>query len=223
MPELYTCWRCGNSVELSEEPQTRVYCESCKQLVRDEHKKMVRQYADLKRKIMVETAVRKMERAGVYMYEYLDIAKNIKVEVDANEDVFLSADEIIAAMVLQSYNIEYEANKKIGTYTVDFYIPELTVILEIDGVQHETNRINDSKRDIALRNILGPEWEVIRIKTNYLEKNPERLPDAIDALYAEKKKLRAKNNGILPEVYSKRQKAYYEQNTLQYTRTSHVI
>ena len=210
MSVTFKCWRCGNTVKLDEDQNERVYCEECQGLVRDEHKDLIRRYADLKRAVMVETAVRKMERAGMYMQDYYDIAKTIKVEIDAKEDRFLSADEIIAAMVLQSYNIEYEANKRIGSYAVDFFLPDMHVCLEIDGDRHESKRISDSKRDIEIRQELGAEWEVIRIKTNYLEKDPEKLLDAIDALYAEKKKLRAQNNGIIPEHFSKRERDHYE-------------
>ena len=87
------------------------------------------------------------------------------------------------------------------------------VCLEIDGGYHETKRISDSKRDIEIRKLLGDEWEIIRIKTNYLEKDPEKLLDAIDALYAEKKKLRKQNNGIIPEHFSKRERDHYESAT----------
>lgn len=209
MLNSFECWRCGKTVECEGEPRARVYCEECRPKALAEHKALVREYAELKRRVMIDTALRKMERAGMYMHEYLEIAKTIKVEIDANEDKFLSADEIVAAMVLQSYNVDYEANKAVGRYVVDFYIPDMHVCLEIDGDRHEANTISDSKRDIEIREILGPEWEIVRIKTNYLAKNPERLVDAIEALYAEKKKLRAQNGGIIPEHFSRRERDYY--------------
>lgn len=192
-----------------EEPRERVFCPECKSLALAEHKDLVRRYAELKRQVMIATAVRKMERAGMYMHEYLGIARTISVEIDANEDKFLSADEIVAAMVLQSYGIDYEPNKRVGDYVVDFYIPEMHVCLEIDGDRHETSTIRDSRRDIVIRDELGPEWEVIRIKTNYLERDPEKLVEAIEALYAEKKKLRAANGGIIPEHFSRRERDHY--------------
>lgn len=205
----FECWRCGKPVEYDGEPKERVYCEECKPLVLAEHKDLVRQYADLKRRVMIDTALRKMERAGMYMHEYLDIAKTIKVEIDANEDKFLSADEIIAAMVLQSYDVPYEANWRVAGYVVDFFLPTMFVCLEIDGDRHEMNAIYDSKRDVEIRNELGLKWEVVRIKTNYLEKNPERLIEAIEGIYKEKKKLRKQNNGIIPEYFSRRERDHY--------------
>ena len=36
-----------------------------------------------------------------------------------------------------------------------------------------------------------------------------KLPDAIEAVYAEKKRLRKKYNGIIPEYYSKREQKHY--------------
>ena len=210
MPFTVNCWRCGREYDAAEEPQLRPYCEECAKAARDEHRALITQYAQIKRKVMMETALRKMERGGVYMYEYIDIAKEIGEEFSKSDDKFLSADEIIAAMILKSYGVEYEANKRISGYIVDFYLPELYVCLEIDGEQHETKRIADSKRDIAIRAALGDKWEIVRIQTGYLEKNPEKLLDAIDAIYAEKKKLRAQNHGIIPEHFSRRERDHYK-------------
>ena len=155
MPFTVNCWRCGREYDAVEEPQLRPYCEECAKAARVEHRALIAQYAQIKRKVMMETALRKMERGGVYMYEYIDIAKEIGEEFSKSDDKFLSADEIIAAMILKSYGVEYEANKRISGYIVDFYLPEMYVCLEIDGEQHETKHIADSKRDIAIRAALG--------------------------------------------------------------------
>lgn len=205
----YECWRCGAKIQFDDEPHERVYCEGCKKEAIREHNDLVEQYSKLKIRVMVDIAIRKMERAGMYMHEYLDVSKEISGEIDECPSRYLSADEVIAAMVLKSYGIGYEPNKRVGDFVVDFYIPEMCVCLEIDGDRHEMNTIRDSKRDITIRQQLGAQWEIIRIKTNYLEKNPEKLVDAIEAIYEQKKKLRKENNGIIPEYFSRREKDLY--------------
>jgi very-short-patch-repair endonuclease len=186
-----------------------VYCEECRRLDEEEHEALKAENAVIRKKIMFDTAIQKMEFGHVYMHEYCDIAKNLKSRILADTVDFRSADELIAAMVLESYNVQYEANKKIDGNVVDFYIPSMYVCLEIDGDRHKWSMEHDSKRDIKLRNYLGPEWEIIHIPTDSLEKNPERLVDAIEALYKEKKKLRYQNHGILPESFSRREMQYY--------------
>lgn len=209
MLTTFPCWRCGKEIEWNCEPQIRVYCEECKSLDAEEFEALKTQNALTRRKIMVHTAIRKMEWHGVFMHEYRDIAHDMMQRIIAGEVDFRSADEVIAAMVLESYNIPYEANRKMGGNVVDFYIPSMHVCLEIDGERHKWSKSRDGKRDIALRDMLGPQWEIIHIQTCYLEKNPERLVDAIDAMYAEKKKLRQQNHSLLPEYYSRREVEYY--------------
>ena len=210
MLDEYACWRCGKLVRCEEEPQERVYCKECEAKAKAERQQMLDDYSEIRKRVMFETAYRKMEKAGMYMHEYLDIGKEVYEQVKADDMRLLSGDEIIAAMVLQSNAIDYKANYKIGSYVVDFYIPSMHVILEVDGDRHELHLDRDSARDINLRAILGAEWEVVRIGTKYLEMDPERLPDAIETVYKEKKKLRAKNNGIIPEYYSKRERKHYQ-------------
>lgn len=210
MLNVYKCWRCGKDVQRDVEPQVRVYCDTCKEAAEKEHQDLLQRHAYIRRQVMCDTAILKMEKAGMYMHEYYEIAKDITEEVLTQQDRYLSADEIIAAMVLKSYGVEYEVNKRIGKHVVDFYIPSMCVCLEIDGDRHEMHTIKDSRRDIDLRALLGAEWEIIRIKTNYFEKNPEELVNAIEEIYSHKKKLRKDNNGIIPEYFSRREKDLYK-------------
>ena len=202
MPEEYKCWYCGNTVELKNEPKERFFCEGCKEKYIEEHKEKVKQYAKLKLEVMFETALRIMEKAGIYMYEYQRSANKIYKFARENDATFLSSYELITAIILDEYNYDYEVNKRILKYEVDFYIPELKVCLEVDGHLHDFRPEYDSNRDIE-----------IRIPTKYINKNPEKLIDAIEAVKKEKIKLREKNKGIIPEYYSKREKALYKKYT----------
>lgn len=209
MTTTFSCWRCGKQIEYDYEPMTRVYCPECALLDEAEREALKAEHAAMRRKIMYENAIQKLENGHVYMHEYREIADEMKRRIIAWEVDFRSADEVVAAMVLESYNVPYEANKKIGGNVVDFYIPSMFCVVEIDGDRHKWSKVKDSKRDINLRKVLGPRWEIIHIQTCYLEKNPEKLVDAIEAMYAEKKKLRQQNNGLLPEYYSRREMEHY--------------
>lgn len=216
--DVYKCWMCGKPVQVDwYEPQKRVYCEGCETKHREQYKKTVSEYTLLKLRVMHERALRMMETAGCYMHEYVDIAQQVLQEALQNTDQFQSADEFAAAMVLTSNGYQYEMQKPVAKYKVDFYIPELFICLEIDGEMHEIRTDKDSKRDVDIRHELGEKWEVIRIPTKYLEQNPEALPEAIEASYKQKKKYRKDNCGFLPNSYSKRQAAYYKDAMLYNT------
>lgn len=209
MPESFACWKCRRMVPFDREPQMRVYCPECAKTEKEEKEKLLRKYSEIRKQVMLETALHKMEKAGMYMHEYLDVSQEVMDEIELDSVKLLSADEVIAALVLKSYNIEYMANYKVGSYMVDFLIPSMHVVLELDGDRHALRYDKDSARDINLRAILGEKWEVVRIGTTIFETNPEKLPDAIEAIYAEKKKLREKNSGIIPEYFSRRERGHY--------------
>ena len=40
----------------------------------------------------------------------------------------------------------------IGIYIVDFFCPELSLVIELDGVQHLENKVYDLERDNYLKN-----------------------------------------------------------------------
>lgn len=210
--ELFACCRCGKDVEvLDGEPINRVFCSECFKLNQEEHKVLISEYSKLKIKIMFENALRVMEKSKkVFMHEYLD-ASNSVFDMAINEtEKFMSSDEIIVAIVLEEYGFEYSVNYTILNYKVDFYIPELKICLEVDGITHKHSIEYDSERDIALRNALGTQWEIIRIPTKYIEENPSKIIDGIEQLAKEKRRLRQKNYGAMPYGFSQRENRHYD-------------
>ena len=175
-----------------------------------DYKGVLDDYLKLKNKVMFERAMRIMERAGVSMTRYERFAKAVERHSAENPDQYKSADEIVAAVIMLETGTDFEMNYKIGSYIADMYIPDLMLIVEIDGELHEGKELKDSNRDIKLRQMLGDEWEVIRIPTKHIEENPTRIPDAIKALAKQKRTLRKRNGGFLPNSYSKREMARYK-------------
>ncbi|MEL1243603.1 endonuclease domain-containing protein [Flavobacterium sp. DGU11] len=45
------------------------------------------------------------------------------------------------------FNIDFDRQKIIGNYIVDFYIKTLSLIIEIDGTSHNDKDVYDEKRD----------------------------------------------------------------------------
>lgn len=209
MLEKHICWYCGKEIELEYEPQRRVFCTECFEKFQKEHEEKVQKYIKLKEEVMYDTALRNMEKAGLYMYEYQESARKMKELMEEKTGVFRSSDELITAIVLDEYNYDFKINYRVDKYYVDFYIPELKVCLEVDGRLHEYSVKKDSIRDIDIRNYLGLDWEILRIPTKYIEKDPSKIPDILIKMRKEKRKIRKENRGILPEHYSKRERSLY--------------
>lgn len=219
----YECWRCGKLIEYKKEPLNRVFCPECYELNQQDKYQLLKEYGILKTKVMYENAIRIMEKSGMYMYEYHKAAETTLNQALGNTWAFESSHEMITAIVLNEFGYEFEPNYKIKSYRADFYVPELSVCVEIDGHLHDYKREYDSTRDIEIRAVLGSEWEVVRIPTKYIEQNPPKIPEAIEALANKKRELRKQNNGIIPETFSKRERAHYAKVGENYTQTIKVI
>lgn len=230
------CWECGNDIAtksyeedifsegnlfserqrlkdgmdeslFDEEPCPRYFCKECFRKRNEEITLIRNEYARLKKKLMFERAVRIFEKQAVDIYEYKDIIDEMEQYVIDNPEKFDSSYEIITAIVLVDNAIPVKIQHKIDRYRVDFFIEEYKTILEIDGNFHKANLYRDNNRDIRLREILGDDWETVRISTKYIETNAKALVDAMIAIKEEKQRIRKKHNGYLPDWYSERNKA----------------
>ena len=184
----------------------RWYCEECYSRVAAEREADRYKYVRLKKKLMYERAVRMLERQDIELYLYKEALETVKEFSEINLDLFDSAHEMVAAAVLINDEIYIKTQHKVAGYRVDFWIPEMKIVLEIDGVFHETTVNKDRKRDIKIREELGRDVEVIRIGTKYIEQNAKMLADAISAIREERQKLRRQNFGLLPDWYCKKKK-----------------
>ena len=223
MPWSGKCWVCGADIVESYgimDIMSMRYCLPHYREHQKEHKETIAEYLKLKNVIMFERAMRIMEKACCDMTAFQRYAKAVQKHSADNPDLYKSAHEMVAAVVLLKAGFDFEMNYKIGEYIVDVYIPRLALVVEIDGELHEGKELRDSNRDVKLRQMLGDEWEVVRIPTKHIEQNPIKIPDAIQALAKKKRDLRKQNGGFLPNSYSKREAARYK-DAMEY-QTIHV-
>lgn len=215
------CWKCGGKIDPNEYKDGMYwgrFCYKCFCEHDAEHKEAVNEYLRLRNRIMFDRAMRFMERSPIQsMTRFKKYAIAVQRHSADNPELYKSAHEMVAAVILLEAGIDFEVNFKVGNYIVDFYIPDWCLIVEIDGERHNNSQLRDSNRDTKLRQMLGNEWEVIRIPTKYVEQDPEKIPDAIKALAKQKRDIRKKNGGFLPQNYSKRETAKYKKAMLYET------
>ena len=192
MKEL-KCWVCGDKatrtrkmyfdgthiVEDKINQYTRCYCEKCRIETEETEKKERELYIKLKKKEMFHRACDILEKQHTLMYEYQEAIEVVRNHLENNPDKFDSSYEVLTAIILVQNRIYSKMQQKVGRYQVDFLLPELLVVLEIDGDRHVHRKEYDNKRDIQIKQMLGDEWDIIRIKTDYLDMNAKKLPDAI--------------------------------------------
>jgi len=78
--------------------------------------------------------------------------------------------ELEISRILDSVGIQYEKQKVIGFYVVDFYIPGINLIIEADGGWHNEpeRKESDKKRDIWLR---SEGYNLVRITQDEIKRN----------------------------------------------------
>jgi len=227
------CWECGKQFErdlksewetlnltkimkakeyeapkpVPEKPWKRLYCAECEKEQREFVAETKRIYIKTKTLVTYERAIKMLERQGIDIYSYEEAIKKVEEYALLNPEKFDSSHEMIAAVVLIKNGVSVNPQYKIDKYRVDFYIPQYKCILEIDGALHKHQLLYDSNRDIKIRQLLGAEWEVVRVPTKHLEENASALVTAIKQLKRKKQEVRNANGGIIPSYYSKRDKA----------------
>ena len=193
------CWNCGRStteyesfnydVQGSmrdgdfiqiEKPNARKYCLECFEKVKAKDKEEHDLFIRLKKREMFKRACETLEKQNTKMYDFQEAINAVEEVVNEKPDKFDSSYEVLAAIVLVKNRIYSKMQYKIGPYQVDFLLPEIGVVLEIDGERHKQKKDYDSKRDAFIKQKLGYGWDIIRINTDYLDMKAERLPEAIE-------------------------------------------
>ena len=94
-----------------------------------------------------------------------------------------TSQENIIAECLSEFGLRYEQQHDFWPYTVDFYIPELKMIIEADG-KHGHLRKRDVKRDMELMQLAMVKG-VLHIKETTYESIKETLWRALNKLTEE--------------------------------------
>ena len=187
------CWICGKTATTtrpvydgfgytSPEPSRyhRCYCDECYKEERRKESDERKLYIKLKKREMFRKAVNLLESQHTDMYKYKEAIEVVRDFIEENVDKFDSSYEVLTAIVLVQNRIYSKMQYKVGKYQVDFLLPDLLVVLEIDGERHKHKKDYDRVRDAQIKQTLGPHWEIIRISTDNLDKNAKKIPEAID-------------------------------------------
>lgn len=124
-----------------------------------------------------------------------------------NIDQYFKSGSFIKQMIIPEVLINEiinEDNSEFREQTVDFFIPQAKLVIEIDGMQHENNVDFDAKRDDVLE---SKGFSVFRIKTIDINNNTQEFQNSIitikNILYNnELIKLYSKCRG-LEDIYNK--------------------
>jgi very-short-patch-repair endonuclease len=205
--EMYKtpCNSCKKPVFTWMKRQNIIYkCKPCRVIERQQEKEKNNPLRTLEAERRLEIAIEYLEKKDIL--EDYSKALDIIGEKIYRTGWFQSSNEILVALeiIRKGYKVRHQV--KMGKWKVDFQIPELKTILEIDGVlyHNKETKPKEKLRDSSIIAYLGPEWEVIRINENLIKKNIQKLIPAIKRIIAERKRVRSSYEK-LPNWYNDNQ------------------
>ena len=156
------------------------YCEECEEKLKKI--KTLKMLDKAEKKILKDIKTYRNAKKE----EVLKHLKIVEKRIFDGIDKFSSVPEVIIAIQMQNNELEYESQKKIGTRKVDFYIPGIKIILEIDGEIYHSNENEMFFRDRQIMAQVGEEWEIIHIDPNKIPKYTWNLKDALPYVVSER-------------------------------------
>lgn len=171
------CEKCGEKIKtLKYSRDTKYICSDCKDKDKAKAKYAKAEYRNQKKQRQFKAAVGIIKKQIKYerqkQEDYTNAIDEVKKKID-NGCEFDSKEEMLAAILLEKSNINYLPQAKIGTYKVDFAIPDYKIILEIDGVCYHnySNYYKDREREKEILLRLGPSWKIVRLTDNEIDYN----------------------------------------------------
>ena len=103
--------------------------------------------------------------------------------------------ENVIAEVLSEIGLRYDQQVPISGYIADFFVPELGMVIEADGIYGHLKK-RDVKRDADIMRIYGVE-NILHIKENSKVGVQDTLWQALNKLDEEQPSLKQENEGSL--------------------------
>ena len=185
------CHICGASVRSRTYIRgTQYTCKECRASLLEREMKKRDELSCCKKERKLQTAISRISKVadiGHYQAGIDYVLTHL-----SKPGWFQSTEEIMVALELIRQGVKANHQVKVFEYHVDFVLPDLMVVLEIDGrVFHG----HDKKKRQAIRDDLicwklGHGWQVIRIDTEDINRNITKLLPGIRAVmkYRQKKK-----------------------------------
>lgn len=152
------CSICQKEYEYNRLFNTKYMCNACLSKTRKVKRVQMLDRAMMMLKRKSSSRIYRKAKEGYFDEEY-DLLKQ-KIE---NGVQFGSASEIVLALEMEKENIRYISQAEICGRHVDFLLPDLRIIVEVDGAIYHTDTIKDLERDEYVLSYMDEDYEIVRI------------------------------------------------------------
>lgn len=168
---VHICVMCGKDYENNS--RTSYKCPVCENKI-----------VAVKKLEMIDKAEYKLCKVGgrQRFKKNIDLSKevqNVRKRILEKTDSFSSLQEVMVAIQLEKQGIEYETQKEINGKKVDFFMPDLKIILEIDGELYHKDKEKEFMRDRAIMSKIGEEYEIVHIDSECVPRQTWNLKEAL--------------------------------------------
>lgn len=172
------CVICGSKFESNK---NKYYCDKC-----DEKIKLVKK---LEMVDNAEKLINKKPRNLRRIIDDIDVSENVKIikkRIINGIDKFSSVPEVLVAIQMQRIDLEYQTQKEIAGKKVDFYLPTIKIILEIDGDIYHLDQNKTFIRDRQIMSEIGEDWEIVHISSKDVPRYTWNLKEALPFIVLER-------------------------------------
>lgn len=178
---LIPCAKCGASIKSLSYGRNHTYlCERCrhgaqqkKKVVEDELYKELTTPGERRLLKAIDNIKKQVRDIKPYTHA-------IKLAMTA-ADKFGSIPEAMVAIELLKLGYKIIPQQRVNKYKVDFYLPDIKTIIEVDGALYHNSKRDDEREAIILFT-LGMDTRVIHIPAERIAKNIQKLQECIDKL-----------------------------------------
>lgn len=132
----------------------------------------------------IDRGQKKIEKAARSFYyksiSYAEEKEKIVAKMIDDGFRFNSADEVCLAMQFEKQNVRYFPNYKIGKHKVDFFLPDIKIIVEVDGEMYHTDDDKEFLRERSIMANVGESYEIVRVSAEYI--TDFMIYDTVDTL-----------------------------------------
>ena len=170
---LIPCEKCGRKNRRTQFSLLRTYiCEYCRKGI----------------KIIKKTFEAEQNGETVYDRRFASAVKKIVKQyndqkgyekaisiAESRKMCYGSIPEAMVAIELVKQKFKIIPQQKIGKFIVDFVIPDLKIILEIDGKIFHKDSAVEGNRDAYLKNMIGLDWLILHVSTDYVLRDVKKV------------------------------------------------
>lgn len=176
---LVPCSRCGKVMEsVVYGSQKKYVCDRCKRKEINRKHEVESAWFD----IIEEKGERRFDRAldeiEAQVKDFSRYERAAKIARKA-QDRYGSIPEAMVAVELARIGLSFIPQQKVKRYRVDFYIPSLKMVIEIDGeVFHANDRKKDREAEIQIA--MGLEIRILHIPAELIRRDIQKLRPLIE-------------------------------------------